>query len=193
VKKDGAGGKYTWGTDGDEARAAADAVAEAREGASAPAEVVEEEPDNTMTLDQFLAARAGQRTGDAFAAKEAAEVDTSGLKGKKVAPKAQREGEVFTETTRTARRRERERSTKAGAVLTNVGFRVGGNPRDDRPPRRDRDDRPAGRGRGGGRGGARGGSRGGARGGGRGGARGGSRGGARAPNVNDKNAFPTLG
>lgn len=145
--------------------------------------VPEEEEDNTLTLDQYLASQAEKRLAMAAAAPRAVEADES--YGQKL---DKNEGEsYFAGQAKKSSSAPRQRKEKQ-LVEIDASFAPPARAGGDRPPR--------------GRGGARGGARGG-RGEGRGaarGARGAARGGSRpakssnpAVNLADESAFPSLG
>ncbi|PWN93929.1 hypothetical protein FA10DRAFT_264526 [Acaromyces ingoldii] len=149
---------------------------------SAPLAAVEEEKDNTKTLDEYLAEQAAKRAqiGAKKEARQADNIDASSL-GKKV---EHSRGEDFYSVQKEMKHRQRERKEKATLEIEQTFYT---------PPVRPSP------GRGGARGGARGGrggERGAERGGrGRGAARGGRGGRPTGPAVNlaDQSAFPTLG
>lgn len=190
----------------DESAAAEDteAVAEVKtEEAAEP--VVEEEPDNSLTLAQYEAQRAAKRSGDLFSS---AKEDTSALmkQFETGVKKLQRDDDEFALLAGKIQGKTKTvaapKAVVTGAVDASLlSFNVAPQaaprpPREDRAPREDREDRGPRR-----DGGAPGAGRGGARGGARGG-RGGARGGA-APrgagfagakvDLANKDLFPVLG
>ncbi|MCO5610065.1 hypothetical protein L7F22_064300 [Adiantum nelumboides] len=149
---------------------------------SAPLAAVEEEKDNTKTLDEYLAEQAAKRAqiGAKKEARQADNIDASSL-GKKV---EHSRGEDFYSVQKEMKHRQRERKEKATLEIEQTFYT---------PPVRPSPGRGGARGGGrGGRGGERGAERGGR---GRGAARGGRGGRPTGPAVNlaDQSAFPTLG
>ncbi|EST05243.1 Hyaluronan/mRNA-binding protein [Kalmanozyma brasiliensis GHG001] len=156
--------------EGAEAVAAAAAVTPAAEAEKAP----EEEEDKTMTLDQYLASKAGKKLNiESKAPREVA--DNSAYA--KFAKHQKEEADYFAST---KQQKAKTGAKKEGKQLLEIEQTF------SQPAVQQR----------GGRGGARGGSRGAARGGERGAGRGrggrGGRGGNSSVNLSDKNAFPSL-
>lgn len=190
--KKGGGGGHNWGNDKNEARknegpvdenapveVATDAVEEEVEKVPDP----EPEPeDNTMTMEDYLAAKSGKAAGDdLFGAKKERSVDeAAGEFAGKEAHVAVQEDFVVMGSGKSLRKK----NEKKAAQTLDLNFRVK-SASDPRPRRDDRNgDRRGGRG---GRGDRRGGR------GGRGGGRGGrGKAGGRGLKVDDVNAFPSL-
>lgn len=197
IKKGGGGGR-NWGSDKNEARKnegpvdestpivpAEEAEAPETEPAVEEPAVVEEE-DKTMTMEEYLASKAGKVAGEElFGAKKEKTVVDNEFAGKEAHVVVEEDFLVMGTGKKT-----RKRANKKEVQKLDVNFRVASST----GPRPRRDDDKRGEGRGGGRGDRRrsdrrGGGRGEGRGRGRGGRGSGGRGGIR---VDDVNAFPSL-
>ncbi|SPO24483.1 related to RAY38 protein [Ustilago trichophora] len=163
-----------------EQKAEADAQAEGAEGAAAAAtpveaeKVAEEEEDKTMTLDQYLAAKAGKKLN--IESKAPREVASDESAWSKLTKHEKEEADYFAST---KTQKTKTRTQKEGKQLLDIE-QTFNQPAVQRS------------GRGGGRGGARGGAPRGERGAGRGRGGRGGRGANASVNLADKNAFPSL-
>lgn len=142
--------------------------------------VVEEEEDNTMTMEEFLASKSGKAAGDdLFGSKKEKAVEDNEFAGKAAHVAVEEDFLVMGPG-----KKVRQRAAKKEKQTLDLNFRVASG--DSRPPRRENDRREGGRGRGG-RGERRRNDK-------RGGRGGGKRSGGRGAGikVNDMNAFPSL-
>lgn len=189
--KKGGGGARNWGSDKQEAKKAEGHVDENQVGES-PADVVEEpaveevveEEDNTMTLEEYLAAKKGNAGDSLFGSKKERSIETENdFAGKEPAKFVEEDFLVLG-----AGKAQKKKKEKKEVQKLDLNFRVASG---DKPSRDD--DRRGGRGGRSGRGDRGRGDRGG-RGRGRGERRSGGRGGGRGRgiNVQDANAFPSL-
>jgi plasminogen activator inhibitor 1 RNA-binding protein len=201
IKKGGGGGR-NWGSDKNEARKNEGPVDESAPVVPAEeAEVTENEPiaeepvvveqqeeeeDKTMTMEEYLALKAGKVAGEnLFGSKKEKTIEDNEFAGKEAHVVVEEDFLVMGTGKKT-----RKRVNKKEVQKLDVNFRVASS----NGPRPRRDDDKRGEGRGGGRGDRRrgdrrGGGRGEGRGRGRGGRNSGGRGGIR---VDDVNAFPSL-
>lgn len=182
IKKGGGGGR-NWGSDKNEARKNQgpideNEIAEAVEQVEIAEEpVVEEEEDNTMTMEEFLASKSGKAAGDdLFGSKEEKAVEDDEFAGKTAHVAVEEDFLVMGPG-----KKVRQRAAKKEKQTLDLNFRVASG--DSRPPRRENERRGGGRG-------GRGERRRNDKRGGRGGKRSGGRG--AGIKVNDMNAFPSL-